>query len=130
MNDTESSEVRNEQELNLFDDQPLPEEDVSAAAATLPQTESADFNLVAQDPESVADQVYVAGAKLVPAGQDKAGESEMLVTNGGRVLGCTAVADTLEDAIRDAYAVAAQVHFENAYCRSDIGQRALKAAAQ
>ena len=54
----------------------------------------------------------------------------LLVTNGGRVLGCTAVADSLEQAIRDAYAVAAQVHFENAYCRSDIGQQALKAAVQ
>ena len=30
MNDPESSEARNEQELNLFDDQPLPEEDVPA----------------------------------------------------------------------------------------------------
>ena len=37
------------------------------------------------------------------------------------------VADTLEDAIRGAYAVAAQVQFENAYCRKDIGQRALRA---
>ena len=46
MNDTESSEVKNEQELNLFDDQPRPEEDVSAAP------ESADFNLEAQAPES------------------------------------------------------------------------------
>lgn len=45
MNDTESSEARNEQELNLFDDQPLSEENVSAA------TESEDFNLVAQDPD-------------------------------------------------------------------------------
>ena len=81
-------------------------------------------------PEAVCDSVYVAGAKLIPAGQDKTGGAELLVTNGGRVLGCTAVADSLEQAIRDAYAVAAQVHFENAYCRSDIGQRALKAAAQ
>ena len=32
-----------------------------------------------------------------------------------------------EDAIRDAYALAAQVHFDNAYCRKDIGQRALRA---
>ena len=46
MNDTESSEARNEQELNLFDDQPLPEEDVSAAP------ESAEINLTAQTAES------------------------------------------------------------------------------
>ena len=46
MNDTESSEARNEQELNLFDDQPLPEEDVSTAM------ESEEFNLLAQAEES------------------------------------------------------------------------------
>ena len=69
-------------------------------------------------PESVREQVYVAGAAL---------KDGQLVTNGGRVVGCTALADTLEDAIRDAYALAAQVHFDNAYCRKDIGQRALRA---
>ncbi len=69
-------------------------------------------------PETVREQVYVAGA---------AQKEGRLVTNGGRVVGCTAVADTLEDAISGAYAVAAQVHFENAYCRKDIGQRALRA---
>ena len=69
-------------------------------------------------PETVREQVYVAGAAL---------KEGRLVTNGGRVVGCTAVADTLEDAISGAYAVAAQVHFENAYCRKDIGQRALRA---
>ena len=69
-------------------------------------------------PETVREQVSVAGA---------AQKEGRLVTNGGRVVGCTAVADTLEDAINDAYAVASQVHFENAYCRKDIGQRALRA---
>ena len=69
-------------------------------------------------PEQVRHQVYVAGA-AVKDGQ--------LVTNGGRVVGCTAVADTLPEAIRDAYAIAGQVRFENAFCRRDIGQRALKA---
>ena len=72
-------------------------------------------------PETVCDKVYVAGAKL----QDGA-----LVTSGGRVVGCTAVADTLPDAIRNAYEIAGQVHFENAYCRRDIGARALKAAQE
>ena len=37
------------------------------------------------------------------------------------------VADDLPAAIKDAYAIAAQVRFDNAYCRKDIGQRALKA---
>ena len=69
-------------------------------------------------PEPIREHVYVAGAAL---------KGGCLVTNGGRVVGCTAVADTLEDAINGAYAGAAQVHFENAYCRKDIGQRALRA---
>ena len=62
---------------------------------------------------------YVAGAKLDETGK--------LVTSGGRVTGTTAVADTLEEAIREAYRLCDGVKFENAYRRSDIGQRALRA---
>ena len=62
---------------------------------------------------------YVAGAKL--------DETGTLVTSGGRVTGTTAVADTLEAAIREAYRICDGVKFENAYRRSDIGQRALRA---
>lgn len=69
-------------------------------------------------PEEIWDRVYVAGAA------EKDGQ---LVTNGGRVIGCTAVADSLGEAIDSAYALAAQVHFDNAYCRKDIGRRAMKA---
>jgi len=69
-------------------------------------------------PAAVHDKVYVAGAKLADG---------KLLTDGGRVLGCTAVADTLSDAIRDAYDIVAQVNFENAYYRHDIGARALRA---
>ena len=72
-------------------------------------------------PEAVRDQVFVAGAAL------RDGE---LVTNGGRVLGCTAVADSLPAAIEEAYRLAAQVEFENKYCRSDIGHRALMAVKE
>ena len=72
-------------------------------------------------PETVRDKVYVAGAKL---------QNGQLLTSGGRVVGCTAVADTLPEAIRDAYEIAGQVTFENAYCRRDIGARALQAAQE
>ncbi len=68
-------------------------------------------------PENVRDQVFVAGAAL---------KDDVLVTNGGRVVGCTAVADTLPAAVDAAYAIADTVHFENAYCRRDIGIRALR----
>ena len=61
---------------------------------------------------------YVAGAKL---------ENGKLLTAGGRVTGTTAVADTLPEAIEEAYRLADGVRFENAYRRSDIGKRALQA---
>ena len=69
-------------------------------------------------PEIVRPNVYVAGAAL---------KDGKLVTSGGRVLGVTAVAETLPEAVKDAYALAEQVTFENRYMRSDIGARALRA---
>ncbi len=68
-------------------------------------------------PKDVRDHVFVAGAAL---------KDGVLVTNGGRVVGCTAVAETLSAAVDAAYSIAGKVHFENAYCRSDIGARALR----
>ena len=67
---------------------------------------------------SVKDSVYVAGAK---------NENGRLLTAGGRVLGVTATADTLENAINKAYERVGKVDFENAFYRKDIGARALKA---
>ncbi len=72
---------------------------------------------ITMTPEAAA-HTYVAGAKL---------EGGKLLTSGGRVTGTTAVADSLADAIREAYRLASGVQFENAYRRSDIGQRALQA---
>ena len=69
-------------------------------------------------PAETAPHTYVAGAKL---------ENGELVTNGGRVLGVTAVADTLPQAIEEAYRLAETVSFDNKYYRHDIGARALKA---
>ena len=69
-------------------------------------------------PETIWDNVYVAGASL------KEGK---LLTNGGRVLGATAIADSLEKAIEGAYGMVKTIHFDNAYYRNDIGAKALKA---
>ena len=69
-------------------------------------------------PEDVRPNVYVAGAAL---------KDGKMVTSGGRVLGVTAVADTLDTAIQCAYQKVEKVSFDNAYCRKDIGARALKA---
>ena len=72
-------------------------------------------------PEEVASHVYVAGAER---------KEGALLTNGGRVLGVTAVADTLETAIEQAYALTARVQFDNAFYRRDIGARALNAMGE
>jgi len=68
--------------------------------------------------EEAVEHAYVAGAKL---------ENDRLLTNGGRVIGLTAVEDTLEKAIESAYRLVEKVHFDNAFYRHDIGQRAMKA---
>ncbi len=68
--------------------------------------------------QEAAAHTFVAGAKL---------ENGRLLTSGGRVVGTTAVADTLEEAIREAYRLSDGVQFENAYRRSDIGRRAMQA---
>ena len=61
---------------------------------------------------------FIAGAKR---------EGDKLLTNGGRVTGTTAIADSLEEAVREAYRLSDGIRFEGAYRRSDIGQRALQA---
>jgi len=48
------------------------------------------------------------------------------ITAGGRVLGATAAAPSLEEALRRAYAALAEIHFDGMYYRRDIGHRALK----
>jgi len=64
------------------------------------------------------EEIYVAGAAI---------KDTKLVTNGGRVLGATAIDDSLEGAIKKAYELVSRTHFENAYYRKDIGQKALAA---
>jgi len=48
-----------------------------------------------------------------------------IVTNGGRVLGVTAVADNLKTALDKAYAAVKLIHFEGMHYRTDIGQKSL-----
>jgi len=50
-----------------------------------------------------------------------------IVTNGGRVLGVTALGATLEEARKTAYADVARIDFEGKHCRTDIALKALKA---
>ena len=69
-------------------------------------------------PSELVPHVYVAGAKL---------SDGALMTAGGRVLGVSAVGESLSDTISLAYRRVENIHFENAYYRKDIGQRALMA---
>ena len=92
---------------------------VVKASKGYPESYKKGYRLTMSD--RAAKATFVAGAKL---------EDGKLVTSGGRVTGTTAVRGTLEEAIAAAYRLSAGVKFANAYCRSDIGQRALKESKQ
>jgi phosphoribosylamine--glycine ligase len=85
------------------------------ASQGYPQKYESGFDLVID--KSVEGTVYVAGAKSVEG---------VLKTAGGRVLGVTATADTLQEALEKAYEKVNYVKFENAYYRKDIGKKALE----
>lgn len=60
--------------------------------------------------------IYHAGTKL---------ENNEFYTSGGRVLGVTAVSDTLKSAVDKAYGAVNDIKFDKMHYRKDIGQRAL-----
>jgi phosphoribosylamine--glycine ligase len=70
-------------------------------------------------PDDLLPKVYIAGTAPAPDGG--------IMTSGGRVLGVTAVGDSLAEAVRNAYEGVGRISFENAYYRHDIGRRALAA---
>jgi phosphoribosylamine--glycine ligase len=61
-------------------------------------------------------QIFHAGTKK---------ENEKILTNGGRVLGVTAIGNSLEDAISEAYSVVEKISWPNKYYRKDIGKKGL-----
>lgn len=91
---------------------------VVKASAGYPQKYQTGYEI--QMPQSLAPKtdILIAGAKL---------ENGKLLTSGGRVLCAIATAPDLREAIARAYQTAETVSFENAYCRHDIGQAALRA---
>ncbi len=89
---------------------------VVMASEGYPQSYKSGYEITVD--EDFGGELYVAGAKQ---------EGGRVLTAGGRVLGVTACAPTLREAVDAAYAECEKVHFENAYKRSDIGQRALLA---
>lgn len=90
---------------------------VIAASKGYPESYEKGFPL--KFTEEISENIFVAGAVA---------EGDKLVTNGGRVLGCTAIADSLEEAINEAYKMVEKVDFQNKFYRTDIGKRALAAA--
>jgi len=87
---------------------------VVMASSGYPQKYSSGYEITMPKEKNI----YVAGARL---------DDGKLLTAGGRVLGVTETATTLESAIAKAYDTVKEVSFENAYYRKDIGQRALAA---
>ncbi len=89
---------------------------VVLASKGYPQKYETGFEIMVDD--DFNGELFIAGARL---------EDKKILTAGGRVLGVTCCADTLEDAVKMAYIQADKVHFENAYRRNDIGKKALAA---
>lgn len=61
-------------------------------------------------------QVFHSGVRKV---------GDQMLTNGGRVLGVTALGNDLAGAIENCYKAVEDIHFEGAYCRKDIGKKGL-----
>ena len=61
-------------------------------------------------------KVFHAGTKL---------QNDLVVTEGGRVLGVTALGDTLAAAQRNAYEAVSRIHFQGGFYRKDIADKAL-----
>jgi len=68
--------------------------------------------------EDVVDNAHVfhAGTKV---------KNEKILTSGGRVLGVTALGDTLDSAIKNAYGATEKISWKNKYSRMDIGKKGL-----
>jgi phosphoribosylamine--glycine ligase len=68
-----------------------------------------------------------AGVKVFHAGTKLAGDS--IVTNGGRVLGVTAAAPSVESALAKVYDAIGKIHFEGMHYRKDIAAQANRVSA-
>jgi len=81
-------------------------------------------------PESYAKNEKISGFDSVPSDAHvfHAGTKKLdgqVFSNGGRVLGVTALGDSLESAIANTYAAADKISWPHKYCRKDIGQKGL-----
>ena len=88
---------------------------VIMASAGYPESYEKGFEITLPEND---DLIFIAGAKEADG---------KLLTNGGRVLGVTEIADTLPEAIAKSYESVKTVKFDNAFYRNDIGKKALEA---
>ena len=91
---------------------------VVMASGGYPKAYETGFKITLPENMDMNNDIYIAGAKIA---------DDKLVTSGGRVLGAVGVANTLENAIDNAYKLTDKISFNNAYFRRDIGKRALEA---
>jgi phosphoribosylamine--glycine ligase len=109
---------------------------VDGTLSSMPQTtwknQSAVCVVLASDgyPESYAKNEEISGFDSIPnnayvfhAGTQKT--DGKILSNGGRVLGITALGDSLESAIKNAYLASEKISWPHKYCRQDIGQKGL-----
>jgi phosphoribosylamine--glycine ligase len=71
----------------------------------------------------LSEAARVPGVQIFHSGSAQVGSQ--LLTNGGRVLGVTAAAPSLEEALAHAYQAMAEIQYKGIYYRHDIGHRAL-----
>ena len=65
------------------------------------------------------------GARGVEVVEPRGGKNGSCVTNGGRVLGVTALGDSVQDSINTAYRAVDRISWKGVQFRKDIGKKAL-----
>lgn len=93
-----------------------------AAACVVMTSEGYPGNFQKGFPITGIEQAEAMGAIVFHAGTQR--KQQVLVSDGGRVLGVTAVGENFEQAIAQAYAAIALIQFEGMYYRRDIGYQA------
>ena len=89
---------------------------VVLASKGYPESYPKNEEILGLDSDSADTYVFHAGTKK---------ENNTILTNGGRVLGVTALGDSLESAISNAYAATEKISWPHKYCRTDIGKKGL-----
>lgn len=133
MGDPECQPITMRMDFDLFDYfASSAEGDLSALPSPKWKNQSAVCVVLASDgyPESYPKNEEITGFENIPkdsfvfhAGTKK--QDEKILSNGGRVLGVTALGDTLDSAISNAYAAAEKISWAHKFCRKDIGRKGL-----